>query len=104
MHPVSQRSSTPYPAGSELLRTRFGNKHIPILISMRPDSLLGTGLLPAGDKVRVAQLQNPFRVIKDLTTLLSDITPQETLVLLCNGPKVYQAAVNYLNITAHHPG
>jgi len=103
MKPTSQRSSTSYPAGSELLQTRFGSKTLQVLISMRPDRLVDASLLPEGDSVRVAHMRNAFQVIKDLTTLLSDARPDETLLLLCDSHKIYQAALRYLSIETAQP-
>lgn len=98
MKPYSLRSSTQYPAGSELLETRFAGKQIPILISMRPDRLLEGDLLPDGDAVRITHMRNSFRVIKDMTTMLADARPGETLLILCESDKIYRAALTFLCI------
>ena len=103
MSTYSLRSNTRVPAGSELLTTHFGSKQVSLLISQRPDRLLEANLLPDGDAVRMTRMQNPFRVTKDLTTLLADARPEETLVILCDSQKIYQAALKYLNIRTPQP-
>lgn len=98
MKPVSIRSSTQRSSGSEFLETRFGSKVLNITFTMKPDRLVAEQMMPEGDEVQVAMLQNPFGVTRDLTNLLSGAKSGDSLVIVCTSDKIYRAGLKFLGL------
>lgn len=98
MTPYSLRRRADYPAGNVLLETRFADKTVPLLLSQRPDALVAANLLPAGDTVRLTQLNNLFSVTRDLGTTLGAVRAGETLLIVCSSARIYHAALKWLNV------
>ncbi|ACO78532.1 hypothetical protein AvCA_23440 [Azotobacter vinelandii CA] len=98
MKPVSTRSSTQRSSGSEFLETRFGGKVLGITLTMKPDRLVAERMMPEGDEVQVAVLQNPFGVTRDLTNLLSGAKSGDSLVIVCASDKIYRSALKFLGL------
>ncbi|GAB3381430.1 hypothetical protein [Azotobacter armeniacus] len=98
MKPVSSRSSTQRSSGSEFLETRFGSKVLNVTVTMKPDRLVAEQMMPEGDEVQVAMLQNPFAVTRDLTNLLSAAKSDDSLVIVCANDKIYRAGLKFLGL------
>ncbi|AJE21750.1 hypothetical protein E0E54_07885 [Azotobacter chroococcum] len=98
MKPVSTRSTTQRSSGSEFLETRFGDKVLGVTVTMKPDRLVAEQMMPEGDEVQVAVLQNPFGVTRQLTNLLSGAKSGDSLVIVCAGDKIYRAALKFLGL------
>ncbi len=98
MKAVSLRTGTQVSPGSEFLDTRFGSKELRITVTRNPDRLVADRALPEGADVQLATLDNPFRLVRDLTNILGSAKTGDVLLLVCGGERLYRATLKFLGL------
>ncbi|MBB3102601.1 hypothetical protein [Azomonas macrocytogenes] len=101
--PASRRAPVEPGAGRLVLDTEFHDKKFRTWITAKPGLQPDDAELAGAEQVRVAVLANHHQTTMTLSHMLKTAQSGDALVIVCNTPKAYQAALSYLGYAADRP-